>query len=109
MRDTEFFIELIDIGDPEQEELNGKLLDVSEKYKIPAVVTPTPTIFRKINGGIPLCGLPLGSTLDQIEEKYGLSKQDLSLPPPKDIEERYPAHIIKNTEMVADMVEDDIK
>jgi DNA polymerase-3 subunit alpha len=110
MRDTEFFIELIDIGDPEQEELNGKLLDVSEKYKIPAVVTPDAHYFQEDKWWYPtLWASSWGSTLDQIEEKYGLSKQDLSLPSPKDIEERYPAHIIKNTEMVADMVEDDIK
>lgn len=108
-RGKSFFMELIDISDPEQDEINGRIIEIAEKYGIPAVITPDAHYFPEDKEWYPaLVASNWKTTVDNVLEKYNMAEQDLSLPDPHTIQEKwesiYPEGIT-NTLVVADMVE----
>ncbi len=106
MKGLDFFVELVDIGTPEQDALNARLSAVAEHYNLKAVVTPDAHYFAEDRWWYPTFWTSNRHFSDTYEEKFDdMSRMDLSLPLPEEMERKYPKEAA-NTCLVADMIED---
>ena len=106
MKGLDFFVELVDIGTPEQDNLNAKLKAVAEKYNIMTVATPDAHYFAEDRWWYPTFWASNRHTSEDYEERVAdVAKMDLSLPFPQYMVEKY-GKAAENTTVIADMIED---
>jgi len=106
MKGLDFFVELVDMGTPEQDELNIKLRAVADRYGIKTVATPDAHYFADDRWWYPTFWASNRHTSEDYEDRVSdMSGMDLSLPLPEDMERKYPKES-ENTNLIADMIEE---
>lgn len=106
MKGFDFFVELVDIGTKEQDDLNRKLKDMADRCGLMTVATPDAHYFAKDRWWYPTFWASNRHTSEGYEDRVAdMARMDLSLPSPQYMLEKYgPA--AENTALVANMVED---
>lgn len=106
MKGLEFFIELIDIGTKEQDELNIKLKDVADKFNIMTVATPDAHYFAEDRWWYPTFWASNRHTSEDYDTRAeSMASMDLSLPTPEYMIEKY-GKAAENTAYIASMIEE---
>jgi DNA polymerase-3 subunit alpha len=106
MKGLDFFVELVDIGTKEQDELNVKLKDTADAFGLMTVATPDAHYFAEDRWWYPTFWASNRHTSEDYETRAaGMASMDLSLPSPEYMIEKY-GKSAENTVLVADMIED---
>lgn len=106
MKGLDFFVELIDIGTKEQDELNIKLKSAAEAFGLMTVATPDAHYFAEDKWWYPTFWASNRHTSEDYDTRAeSMASMDLSLPTPEYMIEKY-GQSAENTLYIASMIEE---